>query len=143
VDWYPWGTEAFRKALERNQPILLDLGATWCPWCRLMERDSCNDAATADYINSHFVAVKVDYDADPELSAELERAQALANLPAGLPLTAFLTPGGRLYFGGGYFPKRATTGKLAFRQALIQASFMFRDEGEKLEREGIELKIGE
>jgi uncharacterized protein YyaL (SSP411 family) len=143
VDWYPWGKEAFRKARERNQPTLLDLGATWCPWCKLMERDSYNDPETAAFIDSHFVAVKVDYDADPKLSAEFERAHAFANLPAGLPLTAFLTPDGKLYSGGGYFPKKATADNPSFRQALEEASHMFRDQRETIEREGFQLKIGE
>jgi len=143
VDWYPWDKEAFRKARERNQPILVDLGATWCPWCKLMERDSYNDPETAAFIDSHFVAVKVDFDADPKLSAEFERAQAFANLPAGLPLTAFLTSDGRLYFGGGYFPKEATAEKPAFRQTLEKASRMFRDRRATIEREGFQLKIGE
>jgi uncharacterized protein YyaL (SSP411 family) len=143
VDWYPWGNEAFREARERNQPILLDLGATWCPWCKLMERESYNDAETAGFIASHFVAVKVDYDADSKLSAELERAQAFINLPAGLPLTAFLTPDGVLYFGGGYFPRKAATDKPAFHQALEQASDMFRSRRAEIERDGFEMKIGE
>ena len=143
VDWFPWDKEAFRKARERNQPILVDLGATWCPWCKLMERDSYNDPETAAFIDSHFVAVKVDFDADPKLSAEFERAQAFANLPAGLPLTAFVTPDGRLYFGGGYFPKEATAEKPAFRQTLEEASRMFRDRRATIEREGFLMKIGE
>jgi uncharacterized protein YyaL (SSP411 family) len=143
VDWYPWGKEAVRKARERNQPILLDLGATWCLWCKLMERNSYNDPETAAFIDCHFVAVKVDYDADPKLSAEFERAQAFANLPAGLPLTAFLTPDGKLYSGGGYFPKKATADKPAFRQALEEASRMFRDQRATIEREGFRMKIGE
>jgi uncharacterized protein len=143
VDWYPWGKEAFRKARERNLPVLLDLGATWCPWCNLMERDSYDDAEIAGFIASHFVAVKVDYDADPKLSAEFERAQAFINLPAGLPLTAFLTPDGVLYFGGGYFPRKAAADKPAFRQALEKASDMFRSRRAEIERDGFEMKIGE
>ena len=143
VDWYPWTKEAFRKARERNQPILVDLGATWCPWCKLMEQDSYSDPITAAFIDSHFVAVKVDFDADPKLSAEFERAQAIANLPAGLPLTAFFTPDGKLYSGGGYFPKEATADKPAFRQTLEEASRMFRDQRATIEREGFQMKIGE
>ena len=108
-----------------------------------MERDSYNDVETAGYIASRFVAVKVDYDADPKLSAEFERAQAFINLPAGLPLTAFLTPDGKLYFGGGYFPKKAATDKPAFRQALEQASDMFRSRQAEIERDGFDMKIGE
>ena len=108
-----------------------------------MERDSYNDPETAAFIDSHFVAVKVDFDANPKLSAEFERAQAIANLPAGLPLTAFLTPDGKLYSGGGYFPKEATANKPSFRQTLEEASRMFRDQRATIEREGFQVKIGE
>jgi thiol:disulfide interchange protein len=85
VDWYPWGAAAFGWAKELDRPILLDVGAVWCPWCDLMDRDTYTNAATADYINQHFVAVKVDFDASPKLVARLQRAQAILNLPAGLP----------------------------------------------------------
>jgi uncharacterized protein YyaL (SSP411 family) len=86
VGWYPWGAAAFRRAKELNCPILLDVGAVWCPWCDLMDRETYTNAATADYINQHFVSVKVDFDASPQLVAQLQRAQAILNLPAGLPL---------------------------------------------------------
>jgi hypothetical protein len=108
-----------------------------------MERDSYSDPETAAFINRHFVAIKVDYDADQKLSAELERAQAVINLPAGLPLTAFITPGGRLYFGGGYFPRKPTSDKPSFLEALEQASTMFQNQRAEVEREGFQLKIGE
>ncbi|MDP9159115.1 MAG: thioredoxin domain-containing protein [Acidobacteriota bacterium] len=83
VDWYPWGALAFRRAKELNRPILLDVGAVWCPWCSLMDKDTYTNADTADYINQHFVSVKVDFDQSPELVAQLQRAQAVLNLPAG------------------------------------------------------------
>ena len=70
----------------------------------LMDRDTYTNAATAGYINQHFVAVKVDFDAAPELVAQLQRAQAVLNRPAGLPLTSFVTPDGKLYFGAGCLP---------------------------------------
>jgi hypothetical protein len=97
VDWYPWGAEAFKRAKQLDRPILLDVGAVWCPWCGLMDRDICTNPETADYINQHFVAVKVDFDASPKLVAQLQRAQAVLNFPAGLPLTSFITPDGKLY----------------------------------------------
>ncbi|MGH9712630.1 MAG: DUF255 domain-containing protein [Candidatus Acidiferrales bacterium] len=143
VEWYPWGEEAFQKARERNLPVLLDLGAIWCGWCSAMERESYSDPETAAFINSHFVAIKVDFDADPKLSAELERAQAIINLPTGLPMTAFITPGGKLYSGGGYFPKKATQSKPGFREALKQASRMYRDHRAEAERDAFDLKMGD
>src|ERR1700724_2633802 len=79
VDWYPWGAAAFGRAKELDRPILLDVGAVWCPWCNLMDRDTYTNAAAADYINQHFVAVKVDFDASPKLVAQLQRAQAILN----------------------------------------------------------------
>jgi thioredoxin-related protein len=99
VDWHAWGGEAFKLAKELNRPILLDVGAVWCPWCALMDRDTYSQTETADFINQHFVAVKVDFDASPKLVAQLQLAQATLNLPAGLPLTSFITPDGRLQSG--------------------------------------------
>ena len=121
VDWYPWGAEAFKRAKELDRPILLDVGAVWCPWCGLMDRDTYTNPETAEYVNQHFVAVKVDFDASPKLVAELQRAQAVLNLPAGLPLTSFITPDGKLYFGAGYLPSEGKGGKQSFKDAAEQA----------------------
>ena len=121
VDWYPWGAEAFKRAKELDRPILLDVGAVWCPWCGLMDRDTYTNPGTADYVNQHFVAVKVDFDASPKLVAQLQRAQAVLNLPAGLPLTSFITPDGKLYFGAGYLPSEGKNGNQSFKDAAEQA----------------------
>jgi uncharacterized protein YyaL (SSP411 family) len=121
VDWYPWGAEAFKRAKELDRPILLDVGAVWCPWCGLMDRDTYTNPETAEYVNQHFVAVKVDFDASPNLVAQLQRAQAVLNLPAGLPLTSFITPDGKLYFGAGYLPSEGKGGKQSFKDAVEQA----------------------
>src|SRR4029077_18224377 len=125
VDWYPWGAAAFGRAKELNRPMLLDVGAVWCPWCDLMDRDTYTDAVTADYINQHFVAVKVDFDASPKLVAQLEQAQAVLNLPAGLPLISFITPDGRLFFGAGYLPAEHKNGKPSFHEAADEALARF------------------
>ena len=121
VDWYPWSVEAFQRAKELNRPILLDVGAVWCPWCSLMDRDTYTNPEAADYINQHFVAVKVDFDESPKLVAQLQRAQAVLNLPAGLPLTSFITPDGKLYSGAGYLPAQRKGDKQSFREAAEQA----------------------
>jgi len=140
VDWYPWGTDAFKRAMDLNRPILLDVGAVWCPWCGLMDRDTYNNIDTAKYINQHFVAVKVDFDASPELVAEVERAQAILNLPAGLPLTAFLTPEGKLYFGAGYLPAVRQAGKRSFRETAEEALRLLTDKS-KIEEEAVPLEV--
>jgi uncharacterized protein len=130
VDWYPWGASAFRHAKELDRPILLDVGAVWCPWCHLMDRDTYTNAATAEYINQHFVAVKVDFDASGELVAQLQRAQAVLNLPAGLPLTSFITPDGKLYFGAAYLPATRAAGKPSFRETADEALARFADKSQ-------------
>ena len=76
IDWYPWGEEAFKKAKDLDRPILLDLGAEWCPYCAQMDRESYSQPELATFINDQFVAVKVDYDWQPEIAARLQRAQA-------------------------------------------------------------------
>jgi uncharacterized protein len=140
VDWYPWGPEAFRCAGELDRPILLDVGAVWCPWCSLMDRETYTKVATADYINHHFVSIKVDFDSAPELVAELQRAQAVLNLPAGLPLISFITPQGKLYFGAGYLPAERKAGKPSFREAAEEAQNRYADKSE-IEEESFQLEV--
>jgi uncharacterized protein len=140
VNWYPWGADAFQRAQELGRPILLDVGAVWCPWCSLMDRDTYTNAAIADYINQHFVAVKVDFDAAPELVAQLQQAQAVLNLPAGLPLTSFITPDGKLYFGAGYLPAEHRDGKSSFRETADEALARFADKS-KIEEQSFQLEI--
>ena len=140
VDWYPWGAAAFKRAKELDRPILLDVGAIWCPWCTLMDRDTYTNLAEADYINQHFVAVKVDFDASPALVAQLQRAQALLNLPAGLPLTSFITPDGKLYYGAGYLPAQHHADRPSFREAAGEALKRYGDKA-KLEEESFQLEV--
>jgi uncharacterized protein YyaL (SSP411 family) len=139
VDWYPWGATAFQRAKDLNRPILLDVGAVWCPWCSLMDKETYTDPATADYINQNFVPVKVDFDAAPELVAELQRAQAVLNLPAGLPLTSFITPEGKLYFGAGYLPAKSQGDKRSFREVANEALRRYAEKS-TIEKESYQLE---
>lgn len=141
VDWYPWSEDAFQRARALNRPVLLDIGAVWCPWCGLMDRDTYTNPEAADFINQHFVAVKVDFDASPKLVAQLQRAQALLNLPVGLPLTSFLTPDGKLYFGAGYLPAEHKDGKPSFREVADEALVRFADK-QKIDEQSFQLEIG-
>jgi uncharacterized protein YyaL (SSP411 family) len=105
-----------------------------------MDRETYTNASAADYINQHFVAVKVDFDSAPELVAQLQRAQAVLNLPAGLPLTSFITPDGKLYFGAGYLPSERKADKPPFREAAEEALTRYADQG-KIEKESFQLEI--
>jgi len=89
--------------------------------------------------NANFLAVKIDYDAQPQLAVELEWAQAVLNLPSGLPLTGFLTPRGKLYFGGTYFPRETQGDKPAFEDVLQPALRLYRDHRSEVERDGVDL----
>src|SRR6266850_4010234 len=128
VDWRPFGKEAFLEAQRLKRPILLDVGAIWCPWCSRMDRESYTVPETAAYINQNFIAVKVDYDTAGDLVAELQRAQAILNLPAGLPLTSFITPRGELYYGAGYLPPVHSGDKSSFKEAMAEALRQYKDE---------------
>jgi uncharacterized protein YyaL (SSP411 family) len=142
TDWYPWGEEAFRKAKDLDRPILLDLGADWCPYCAQMDRESYERPEMSKFINDHLVSIKVDYDMQPEIAARLQRAQAYMNLPAGLPLTTFLSPSGKLYFGG-YFPEEPHGGKSSLGEMLERALCMFREQRKTIESEGVGVRTRE
>ena len=114
VHWHPWGEAAFARAQAENKPILLDIGAVWCHWCHVMDRESYEDPEIAALINEHFVAVKVDRDERPDVDARYQAAVSAISGQGGWPLTAFLTPDGRPYFGGTYFPRDDRYGRPGF-----------------------------
>src|SRR5947209_4083388 len=95
VQWHPWGEEAFARARTEDKPILLDIGAVWCHWCHVMDRESYEDPEMARIINENYVAVKVDRDERPDVDARYQAAVSAISGQGGWPLTAFLTPDGR------------------------------------------------
>ncbi len=118
VDWYPWGEEALARAQELDRPIFLSVGYAACHWCHVMEHESFEDEATAEALNAQFVAIKVDREERPDLDAVyMDAVQALTG-QGGWPMSVFLTPDGRPFFGGTYFPDRARQGMPSFRQVL-------------------------
>src|SRR5580698_537944 len=98
VEWNEWGPEAFAKAQAEDKPVLLDIGAVWCHWCHVMDRESYENAETAEIINKFFVPVKVDRDERPDVDARYQAAVSAISGQGGWPLTAFLTPEGKPYF---------------------------------------------
>ncbi len=118
VDWYPWGDEAFATAAERDVPVLLSVGYSACHWCHVMAHESFEDAETARIVNDHFVAVKVDREERPDVDAiYMDAVQAMTG-QGGWPMTVFLMPDGRPFFGGTYFPKVSRGGMMSFTDLL-------------------------
>jgi hypothetical protein len=127
VQWYPWSEAAFARARTENKPILLDIGAVWCHWCHVMDRESYEDPELARIINDHYVAVKVDRDERPDVDARYQAAISAISGQGGWPLTGFLTPDGRPYFGGTYFPRDDRYGRPGFGRVLLTMAQVWRD----------------
>jgi len=128
VNWFPWGDAAFDAARREGRPILLDIGAVWCHWCHVMDRESYQDPETARLINENFIAVKVDRDERPDVDARYQRAVQLMTGQGGWPLTAFLTPDGEAFFGGTYFPPEERHGRPSFRRVLAEVARIWRED---------------
>ncbi|MGV8885387.1 MAG: thioredoxin domain-containing protein [Microbacteriaceae bacterium] len=118
VDWYEWGAEAFAQAQRRDVPVLISIGYSTCHWCHVMARESFSDPALAEYLNANFVAVKVDREEHPDVDASYLAAASAFTSQLGWPLNVFVTPQGRTFFAGTYFPPEAMGGHPAFQTVL-------------------------
>ncbi|MES4900805.1 MULTISPECIES: thioredoxin domain-containing protein [unclassified Streptomyces] len=118
VDWRPWSDEAFEEARRRGVPVLLSVGYSSCHWCHVMARESFEDEATADYLNAHFVSVKVDREERPDVDAVYMEAVQAATGQGGWPMTVFLTPEAEPFYFGTYFPPAPRHGMPSFQQVL-------------------------
>lgn len=127
VGWHAWGEAAFERAKSEDKPILLDIGAVWCHWCHVMDRESYEDPEIAAIINKHFIAVKVDRDERPDVDARYQSAVSAISGQGGWPLTGFLTPDGRPYFGGTYFPRDDRYGRPGFGRVLLTMAQVWRE----------------
>jgi uncharacterized protein YyaL (SSP411 family) len=127
VQWHEWGEEAFALAQLENKPMLLDIGAVWCHWCHVMDRESYDDPAVAAIVNEHFVAVKVDRDERPDIDSRYQAAVSAVSGQGGWPLTAFLTPDGKPFYGGTYFPPTDGYGRPSFKRVLTSIAAAFKE----------------
>ena len=111
VDWYPWGSEAFEKARSEDKMLFVSIGYATCHWCHVMERESFEDPDLAEYLNNHFVPVKVDREERPDVDKiHMDALHALGQ-QGGWPLNMFVTPEGKPVTGGTYFPPRPMYGR--------------------------------
>ncbi|MDP9302756.1 MAG: thioredoxin domain-containing protein [Actinomycetota bacterium] len=118
VDWFPWGEEAFAKARNEDRPVFLSVGYAACHWCHVMERESFEDETTAKLLNERFVAIKVDREERPDVDGiYMDAVQAMSG-SGGWPMSVFLTPEGKPFYAGTYFPDEPRHGLPSFRQVL-------------------------
>ena len=125
IDWHEWGESAFDKARAEQKPVLLDIGAVWCHWCHVIDRESYENPEIAALINKLYVAVKVDRDERPDVDSRYQSAVSAISGQGGWPLTAFLTPDGKPFFGGTYFPPDDTMGRPGFKRILLAVADAF------------------
>jgi len=134
IDWHEWGDVAFARAKSEDKPILLDIGAVWCHWCHVIDRESYENAEIAKIINEHFVAVKVDRDERPDVDSRYQSAVSAISGQGGWPLTGFLLSDGKPFFGGTYFPPEDQMGRPGFRRILLAVADSYRNKRADLER---------
>ncbi|WP_016997912.1 DUF255 domain-containing protein [Kocuria atrinae] len=118
VDWWEFGPAAFAEARTRDVPVLLSVGYAACHWCHVMAHESFEDPAVGEYINEHFVAIKVDREQRPDVDALYMSATQLLTQQGGWPMTVFLTPQGQAFHAGTYYPPRPMQGRPSFTQVL-------------------------
>jgi len=119
VDWCPWGPEALERARREDKPIFLSIGYSTCHWCHVMETESFEDETTAAVLNDHFIAIKVDREERPDIDATYMKAVQMMTGSGGWPLSVFLTPEGKPFYGGTYFPPQGMYGRPGFQQVLL------------------------
>ncbi|MDF6019142.1 thioredoxin domain-containing protein [Streptomyces sp. JH34] len=133
VDWWPWSPEAFEEARRRGVPVLLSVGYASCHWCHVMAHESFEDASVADYLNAHFVPVKVDREERPDVDAVYMEAVQAATGQGGWPMTVFLTAEAEPFYFGTYFPPEPRHGMPSFQQVLEGVAAAWTDRREEVD----------
>jgi uncharacterized protein YyaL (SSP411 family) len=134
VDWYPWGNDAFEKAKRENKPILLSIGYSACHWCHVMERESFEDEKIAALMNELFVSIKVDREERPDLDEIYMNAVQMLTGRGGWPMTVFLTPDGKPFYGGTYFPPDDRQGMPGFPKILAGVAQAYRERPQDIDK---------
>ena len=135
VDWHPWGPEAIERARAQDRPIFLSIGYAACHWCHVMERESFENAETAALMNEHFVSIKVDREERPDLDDVYMAAVQAMTGSGGWPMSVFLTPDLRPFFGGTYFPPEDRHGIAGFPRVLASVADAYRSRRSEIEQQ--------
>jgi uncharacterized protein YyaL (SSP411 family) len=132
VDWYPWGDDAFERARKKDKPIFLSIGYSTCHWCHVMERESFTNERIAKIMNEHFVSIKVDREHRPDVDEIYMSAVQMMTGSGGWPLSVFLTPEGKPFYGGTYFPPNDMYGRPGFERLLLAIADAWKNKREDL-----------
>jgi uncharacterized protein len=132
VDWYPWGDEAFARARAQNKPIFLSIGYSTCHWCHVMEHESFENAPTAEVLNEHFVSIKVDREERPDVDRVYMTFVQATTGSGGWPMSVWLTPDLKPFYGGTYFPPASKWGRPGFIDILSEIARVWQAEREKV-----------
>src|SRR5438093_1481211 len=134
VDWYPWGEEALKRAKDEAKPILLSVGYSACHWCHVMERESFENDEIATLMNRDFVCIKVDREERPDIDDIYMTAVQMMTGQGGWPMTVFLTPEGKPFYGGTYFPPEDRQGMPGFQRILVGVAQAYRERPQDVEK---------
>jgi uncharacterized protein len=140
VDWFPWSDEAFAKARAEDKPVFLSIGYSACHWCHVMERESFEDESVAAILNEHYVAIKVDREERPDVDSIYMQAVQMMTGHGGWPMSMFLTPDGRPFYAGTYFPPEPRHGMPSFSQVILQLAEAYRSRRGDIESAGNEVR---
>jgi hypothetical protein len=142
VDWYPWGEEAFTRARAEDKPILLSIGYSACHWCHVMEHESFEDELTARLMNENFISIKVDREERPDVDHIYMNAVQMLTGRGGWPMTMFLTPDGKPFYGGTYFPPEDRHGLPSFKRLLVGIAQAYYEKPDDVQRTVGQLMTG-
>ncbi|WP_256201946.1 thioredoxin domain-containing protein [Sulfuracidifex metallicus] len=132
IIWREWSPQVLEEAKREDKPILIDVGAVWCHWCHVMDRETYSNEGVARLVNEDFIPVKVDRDEMPDLDRELQNAVFAITGESGWPLTVFMTPSGKVFFGGTYFPPDDMYGRIGFKRLLKNIAEVWKNKGMRL-----------
>ncbi|MEW6570989.1 MAG: thioredoxin domain-containing protein [Nitrospirota bacterium] len=132
IDWYPWSEEAFEKARQEDKPVFLSSGAIWCHWCHVMAKECFEDEEIVRLLNENFINIKLDRDERPDIDRRYQQAVAAMGSGGGWPLSVFLTPDKKPFFGGTYFPPEDSFGRPGFKRVLKEVTEIYKSKKKEI-----------
>src|SRR5947207_4065574 len=132
VEWYPWGDEALQKAKKENKPILISIGYAACHWCHVMEKESFENGEIASIMNENFINIKIDREERPDLDHIYMDAVQTMTGSGGWPLNVFLTPDGKPFYGGTYFPPARAFNRPSWKEILASIAHAYKEKKDEI-----------